>query len=201
MGVRTFLDTHLFWTVPAIPLSPSVSGNKGRGSGLFFYFLEVREYHSNPYPSFFSTKVLFFTQFFRYLLNIANVISPILQVILSRLNFPLNFLRYSSNFFSIFVSISSVFVVDLTWLLIGDSNPHLPKLLLFFFSSFHIFPHLLQRREFRRLYTFLLEQTGQLISVSISSPHSYSGLNPLLRNHWFNYGYMEMRYWIYSICP
>jgi hypothetical protein len=29
------------------------------------YFLEGREYHTTPYPSFFSVSVLFFTQFFR----------------------------------------------------------------------------------------------------------------------------------------
>ncbi len=126
-----------------------------------------REYQMSPCLSFSSTKVPFLTQFFRCLLNIAIWISPMFVVIFCILNFPWYFLSVSFSFFSILVSNVSVFFVNGTVLLRRSTDPWISVLLLVFFSSFQMFPHLLQWRVFRRLYTRSLAQTGHLNWVAI----------------------------------
>jgi len=118
------------------------------------------EYQIIPYWSFFSTNVRFFTHIFRYLLNIAIWIFPIPDVMDSILNFPLDFLRYPSSCCFILCSVLSGIALGSLWLRLTVSDPCLVYLLLFFFSSFQIFPHRLQWSVSNRLYTFSLAQTG-----------------------------------------
>ena len=127
------------------------------------------EYQIIPYWSFFSTNVLFFTHIFRYLLNIAIWISPIFDVMDCILNFPLDFLRYPSS--CCFILCSELFVIVLVslWLPIDVSKPRVLYLPPFFFSSFQIFPHRLQWRVSRRLYTFSLAQTGHFTCFTLHS--------------------------------
>lgn len=124
--------------------------NRAKAS-LYFESLSGLEYHTIPYLSFFSTSAWFFTHFFKYLRNMAIWISPIVQVILFRLNFPWYFLRNSSSLCSIRLSELSCtfFTRTVTPAVLSGLPVTHPFFVLF--SSFQIFPHLLQWRVCKRL--------------------------------------------------